>query len=178
MRENEDRIILETERLKLREFTLDDDEFIFKLLNQESWIRNIGCFGIDSLKEAEEYLKNGPIESYQKHGFGLWAIQLKETEEPIGMCGLIKRDWLSSIDIGFALIEKYEGKGFTSEAAQATLHYAENRLNVDSVLAITGNTNEKSIRLLKKMGLRKEKDVQTPNGDTLALFSVCFVLKG
>ena len=99
--------VLETERLILRQFTLDDAEFIFEQLNDPAWIQNIGNRNIRTLDDARAYLRNGPLASYEKNGFGLWLIVLKETGESIGMCGLIRREGLEDVDIGYSLLPDF-----------------------------------------------------------------------
>src|SRR5688572_6108430 len=116
--------IAETERLLITEFTFDDATFIQELVNTPSWIENIGDRNVKSEKDAKRYLENGPLKSYNEHGFGLYKVTLKETNLPIGMCGLIKRDMLEDVDIGFAFLPAYEGKGYGFESSSAVLNFA------------------------------------------------------
>ena len=150
-------IILATERLFLREFNTGDAGFILELLNNPSWIKYIGDKNILDTNDALNYINNGPLKSYQTHGFGLYLVALKATEKPIGMCGLIKRDGLEDVDIGFALMPEYAGNGFAYEIASATLDHAKNKLGIEKVVAITSHDNENSIRLLNKLGLHFKK---------------------
>ena len=162
--------ILKTDRLRLREFTLDDTSFVLKLVNTPSWIEFIGDKNIRTHGVAEEYILNNLQESYEVNGFGLWLMELKGTQTPIGMCGLVNRDTLDDIDIGFALLPEYERKGYTYEAAKATLQYAKDILNIDKVVAITTKANNASIALLEKLGLQFEKELVSKS-ETLLLFS-------
>ena len=114
-------IILATERLFLREFNTGDAGFILELLNNPSWIKYIGDKNIRHVNDAQNYILNGPIKSYQTHGFGLYLVAVKEKEKPIGMCGLIKRDGLENVDIGFALMPEYAGNGY---AFSSYLHFS------------------------------------------------------
>lgn len=150
-------IILATERLFLREFNTGDAGFILELLNNPSWIKYIGDKNILDTNDALNYINNGPLKSYQTHGFGLYLVLLKATEKPIGMCGLIKRDGLEDVDIGFALMPEYAGNGFAYEIASATLDHAKNKLGIEKVVAITSHDNENSIKLLNKLGLYFKK---------------------
>ncbi len=150
-------IILATERLFLREFNTGDAGFILELLNNPSWIKYIGDKNILDTNDALNYINNGPLKSYQTHGFGLYLVALKATEKPIGMCGLIKRDGLEDVDIGFALMPEYAGNGFAYEIASATLDHAKNKLGIEKVVAITSHDNENSIKLLNKLGLYFKK---------------------
>jgi RimJ/RimL family protein N-acetyltransferase len=163
--------ILETERLTLREFSTDDAEFILDLLNTPTWQKFIGDKNVHSIKDAEQYLSNGPIKSYRENGFGLWLVESKDENKPIGMCGLVKREYLDDVDIGFALMPSYEGLGYGFEMASATIMHARNKLQLISVVAITDDKNVSSISLLNKLGLHYEKEVKTSEGDEVLLFS-------
>lgn len=165
------KMILETERLTLREFSATDAKFILLLLNTPTWLKFIGDKNVHNIQEAEDYLTNGPMASYKKNGFGLWLVQLKESGEPIGMCGLIKRDYLDYVDIGFALMPEYEGLGYGFEMAGATMSYSRKILKIEKVVAITDENNEASIKLLNKIGLQFEKIVEAPQADVVALYS-------
>ncbi len=151
--------ILETERLILRQFTLDDAAFILELLNTPTWLRFIGDRGVHSIEDAENYLRNGSLKSYSENGFGFYAVIDKESEKAIGMCGLIKRDNLPDIDIGFAFLPHLLSKGFGYEIASATLDYALNTLKLERVIAIVNPENEKSIGLIKKIGMAFEATI-------------------
>lgn len=147
-------IILETERLVLREFTTEDTPFIIELLNSPGWLEYIGDRNVRTEEEARLYLQNGPLKSYELNGFGLSMVELKDGKIPIGMCGIIKRDNLHGPDIGFALLPAFTGKGYAYEVASATLAYATNQLKLPRVLAIVMPVNKPSIKLLEKIGLK------------------------
>ena len=152
--------ILETERLILRKFTLDDAPFMLELLNSPTWLRFIGDRNVHTLAEAENYLKNGTLKSYAENGFGFYAVIEKSeisNQEPIGLCGLVKRETLPDIDIGFAFLPDLIGKGYGYEAASATLDYALNVLKIKRLVAIVNADNEKSIGLVKKIGMTFER---------------------
>lgn len=147
-------MILQTDNLILREFTLNDTAFIIELLNSEGWIKYIGDRNIKTEEQATAYLINGPLKSYQENGFGLWMVELKESDTAIGMCGLIKRAVLENVDIGFALLPAFSGKGYALEMAQATMNHAFNVLKLNTIDAIVLPTNESSIKLLEKIGMK------------------------
>lgn len=146
--------ILETERLKLRAFTLDDTAFIIELLNSRGWLRFIGDRNVRTIEQAAAYLENGPLKSYAQHGFGLSLVEKKDDGRPIGMCGIIWRSNLEHPDIGFAFLPEFEGQGYAFEMASATLSYATHTLHLPKIAAITLPANSRSIRLLEKIGLR------------------------
>jgi RimJ/RimL family protein N-acetyltransferase len=163
--------VLETERLSLRKLTVDDAEFILALLNEPSFLRYIGDKKVRNLDDARQYILNGPVASYERHGFGLNCVELRESHTPIGMCGLLKREELPDPDIGFALLPDFWNKGFAFEASEAVLRDARESLNLHRILAITSLDNDASISLLERLGFRFEKIVQlSPNGEQLRLF--------
>jgi RimJ/RimL family protein N-acetyltransferase len=158
-------VILETERLVLQELSSEDAEFILTLLNEPSFIRNIGDRGVRDVAGANSYIINGPLASYANHGFGLYLVKLKETGDSIGMCGLIKRPTLDDVDIGYAFLPKYWSKGYAVESARAVKEYAKNVIGLDRLVAIVDPTNEGSIRVLEKIGLTYEKMVRLSEDD-------------
>jgi RimJ/RimL family protein N-acetyltransferase len=149
--------VFETQRLFLRPFTVDDAQFVLTLLNEPSFIRYIGDKQVRNLDDARQYLLNGPIASYERHGFGLCLVELRESRTPVGMCGLLKREELPDPDIGFAFLPDFWNQGFGFEAATAVLHDARERLELEGVLAITSLDNEASIKLLERLGFRFER---------------------
>ena len=164
--------ILETERLRLRQFTLDDAEFIIRLLNSPGWLEFIGDRNVKTEEEAKAYLLNGPMKSYEANGYGLCMVEIKIDNTPIGMCGIINRANLEGQDIGFAFLSEYIGLGYGYEIAAATLNYAMNELKLPRVLAITLPTNKPSIKLLEKIGLEFKKTFSFPDeNEELMLFS-------
>ena len=152
--------ILETERTILREIVADDAAFMLDLLNQPSFIKYIGDRNVRDLRQAREFIEHRLRASYQNFGYGLWTVELRETGELVGICGFVKRDVLPDADIGFAFLPDFEGKGYAFEAAAATLKYGREKLNFGRVLAITSPDNERSGRLLEKIGLRFERTMQ------------------
>ena len=149
--------VLETERLILRHFNLDDAPFVLTLLNEPSFLHYIGDKKVRTLDDARQYIINGPRASYERHGFGLYRVELAGSNTPIGMCGLLKRDELPDPDIGFAFLPDYWNKGFAFEAATAVLTHAREQLKLHRVLAIVNPDNDASIKLLEKLGLRFER---------------------
>jgi RimJ/RimL family protein N-acetyltransferase len=164
--------ILETQRLTLQEFTLEDTAFIIELLNSPGWLRFIGDRNVKTEQQAADYLRNGPLKSYQQNGYGLSMVETKEGKKSIGMCGIIKRDNLENPDIGFAFLPEFTGKGYGYEIASATLNYARNQLHIPTVWAITLPDNMHSIRLLEKIGLTVSHTFSFPDSEEkLLLFS-------
>src|SRR5687767_2197440 len=152
-------IILETDRLILRQFSTEDADFILELVNEPSFIQNIGDRGVRTLDDASAYILRVAVASYEKNGFGLYLVLLKESGESIGMCGLIKRDGLEDVDIGYAFLPKFWSKGYAQEAALAVKDYARDVVRLKRLVAITDPKNQGSIRVLEKIGLSYEKMV-------------------
>ena len=162
--------VLETGRLVLRRLTVEDAPFLLRLLNEPSWLRFIGDRGVRTLDDARKYVLEGPIDMYERLGFGLYAVTLEEDEKaPLGICGLVKRAGLDDVDIGFALLPEFWGKGYAYEAASAVMAYAKEVVGLTRVVAITSLDNESSARLLEKIGLRFERLIRL-NGEEVKLF--------
>lgn len=157
--------ILETERTTLREITADDAEFILDLLNQPSFIKYIGDRNVRTVEQAREYIESRLAASYEKHGYGLWLVELKADGAPVGINGFVKRDSLPDADIGFAFLPQFEKQGLAFETARAVMNYGRENLNFKRVLAITSQNNENSGRLLEKLGFRFEKLIEQPHSE-------------
>jgi len=162
---------LETERLTLRELTTDDAEFSLRLLNEPSFLRFIGDKGVRNLQDARQYILNGPIASYNQNGFGLYLVVLKSTNTSIGMCGLIKRETLTDVDIGFAFLPEFWNKGYALESATAVFSYGKDVLKLPRVVAITNKDNVTSGKLLERLGLHFDRLIDlNGDGDETKLF--------
>jgi RimJ/RimL family protein N-acetyltransferase len=158
--------IIKTERLFLRELSAAEDaEFVLELVNEPAWIRNIGDRGLRTIEAARGYILNGPAKSYEQNGFGLYLVGLKGSGEAIGICGLIKRDSLEDVDIGFAFLERFWSKGYAVESASAVMNHARSELGLKRIAAITIPENRGSINVLEKIGFRFEKMVKMPTDE-------------
>ena len=164
---------IETSRLKLRWLETHDAAFIFDLVNDPMWLRHIGDKNVSDLDDARHYLETGPLAMYQSLGFGLNLVSLIEDNSPIGICGLLKRESLDDVDLGFALLPAYRGRGYAREAAAAVLEHGFRELKANRVVAILKPDNAASKTLLLKLGFSYEKDFQTePNSSKLALYHI------
>jgi len=152
--------ILETDRLVLRELTADDAAFILELVNEPAWLRFIGDKGIKTLDAARNYILKGPVDMYVRLGFGLWLVELKCGSIPIGICGLIKRNSLEDIDLGFAFLQTHWRKGYAYESASATMAYGKKVFDLRRIVAIVAQGNDPSDRLLEKLGFRFERMIR------------------
>jgi RimJ/RimL family protein N-acetyltransferase len=165
--------ILETERLILRRFTLDDTAFLIELLNTEGWTKYIGEKNVKTTGQATSYLENGPLKSYCNHEFGLALVELKADHIPIGMCGLINREYLDHLDVGFAFLPNHTGHGYAFEIVKKTVEYALGELKQEKLFAITLPQNYSSIKLLTKIGFEYSGKVLTPDtNEELNLYSI------
>jgi len=165
-------ISLETERLQLRYYTAADAPFIYELMNSEGWLNYIGDRDIKSIADAETYIKEKYLPSYELNGHGAYIVILKETGIAVGSCGLYKRENLEHPDIGFAFLTEYLGKGYGFEASQGVMKHAKEELGIRTFLGITLPTNIPSIKLLEKLGLKKKGPFFFNDGtEELLLFS-------
>jgi ribosomal-protein-alanine N-acetyltransferase len=164
--------VCESPRLRLRVARPDDAAFMLKLLNQPSWIRGIGDRNVHTLDAAAGYIEARMLEPLRKLGFGMYVVELKATGAAVGLCGLVKRDTLPDPDIGFALLDEHGGQGYAAEAARAVLAHARGPLKLGRLLAITTPANERSARVLEKLGFvfegRKPVGAEQLNVYTLA----------
>jgi RimJ/RimL family protein N-acetyltransferase len=165
--------VLATPRLNLRWLRDDDAPFILELLNEPDFLRNIGDRGVRSLDDARAYVANGPAASYARHGFGLYLVADKGSGDALGICGLIRRESLPDVDVGFAFLARHRGRGYASEAARVVLERERATLGLRRVVAIVNPDNQPSIRVLEKLGLGYERQIQlSPEGETLALYAI------
>lgn len=165
--------ILETDRLIVRRLSSEDAEFILRLLNEPSWLRFIGDKGVRNLEDARKYILKGPVEMYSRLGFGLYLVELKGEGIPVGICGLIKRDSLEDVDIGFAFLPKFWGQGYAYESASAVMAYGKSAFGLTRLAAITSSDNYASAKLLEKLGFNFERMVKlSDDGGEVRLFTI------
>jgi len=159
-------MVLETPRLRLRRLTLSDADagFMLRLVNDPGWLRNIGDRNVRTLDDARRYIGK-TLDMYDRLGFGSWVAELKETGEPIGTCGLVKRDAIDDVEVGYALLPEYRGRGFAIEGARATLAYAWDVLGLPRVAAIVTPANGDSIKVLEAVGLRFVRAITLPGAE-------------
>jgi len=148
---------IETARLSLRRFELDDAPFVVELLNQPSFIQNIGDRGVRNVDDARRYLRDGPMAMYEQHGFGLWRASRRSDGVFVGMCGLLKRDILPDVDVGYAFLPEHWGQGFAFEAANATVEHGARKFGLTRIIGVVSDHNAASIRVLEKLGMRFER---------------------
>jgi [ribosomal protein S5]-alanine N-acetyltransferase len=166
-------MLLATERLAIRRLTLEDAPFLLELLNEPSFLRNIGDRGVRSVVDARRYLEAGPLASYHAHGFGLYRVELGDSGEPIGICGLLRRPQLDDVDLGFALLPRFWGRGYAIEAARRVLRHAWEDVALLRVVAITTPDNRGSIRVLESLGMTFEGTVPwDEDGAELRLYAI------
>jgi RimJ/RimL family protein N-acetyltransferase len=156
--------VVETDRLILRRLCLDDAGFILGLLNEPSFVRYVGDKGVRTLEDARRYILTGPVDSYERHGFGLYLALRKQDRASIGICGLLKRDSLPDVDVGFAFLPAYCSQGYGFESASAVIAHGRRVLGLKRIVAVTAPDNHASMRLLEKLGLRFERMVRLSEG--------------
>ena len=157
--------IIETERLFLRETSGSDAEFIIELFNDPTFIRYVGDRGIRNKDDAISYLNEGPLQSYQDHGFGLYCVVRRDDKALIGMCGLLQREQFESPDIGYNFLPDFRGQGYALEAAAGTVEFAKKVVQGAQLLAIVNADNRPSITLLEKLDFAYTGEVEYPPGE-------------
>ena len=171
--------VLETARLTLRRIANDDAPFIVTLLNDPDFLRYIGDRNVRTIEDAHRYLATGPGAMYERFGHGLWLVTLTSTNEPLGICGLLKRDTLEDVDLGYAFLPQFRSQGYAEEAARGCMAYAGGVLGLRRVVAIVQPDNARSIRLLEKLGFAREKLMRlTEDGHEVALMGAAITSDG
>lgn len=164
-------LAIETRHLKIRWLELDDAAFIYTLVNDPAWIRYIGDKNVSNLEDAKTYIETGPLEMYRNLGFGLNHVSLKQDGTAIGICGLLKRETLDDVELGFALLPESRRQGYTLEAATAILEYGCTKLGMSRIVGILAPDNVASRKLLCKLGFEFENSIQRePNSNKLDLY--------
>lgn len=165
-------VIAETSRLRIRHLLAADAAFICQLLNEPSFIENIADKGVRTELDALHYMAEGPVKSYQQHGYGMFLVESNASRQPLGLCGLLFRDFLQETDIGFAFLPQYWGQGYAYEAAAAVMHFGYSKLNLKRIVGLTSAGNITSVKLLNRLGLRFEKMVlMSPSKEYVQLYS-------
>lgn len=156
-------VIAQTARLVVRKLRTDDAAFVLALLNDPDFLRFIGDRSVRTLADARDYIVKVPMASYERHGFGHYLVELKTTAAPIGLCSLVRREWLEDVDLGFALLPAFRRAGYAFEAASAVLAYARAQLGLRRVVAIASPENAGSVALLRKLGFVFDRTVRPPD---------------
>lgn len=130
------------------------------LLNEPSFVRNIGDRGVRTIADAQSYLTGGPLASYERFGFGLYMVEVRPSGACIGICGLVKRDTLTDVDIGFAFLPRFWSQGYAFESASAVRDHARRDVGLRRLVAIVDPVNDGSIRVLERLGFTFERMVR------------------
>lgn len=164
--------VLETERLILRELVPDDAPFMLELLNDPAYILNIADRGVRDVEGARRYLEERWRASYAEHGFGLWVVVHRETGASTGLCGLVRRDGLDDVDIGYAFLPAFRGRGFALESALGVKAHARDAVGLTRLVAIVTPGNARSIQVLERLGMRFERTLRLPgDASDVALYA-------
>jgi RimJ/RimL family protein N-acetyltransferase len=158
-------VVLETERLVLREAVEADAPFILALLNSPGFLEHIGDRGVRTEGDARGYIVERMIGSYRTHGFGMWVTLERKGGRPVGLAGLVKRDGLDMPDVGYAFVADAWGQGYAQEAAAAVMRHAREALKIGALAAITSPDNYASMAVLKKVGFTFQGMIQLPGVD-------------
>lgn len=162
--------MLTTVRLELRCVALEDAAFFLRLLNEPSWLESIGDRGVRSAADAERYIRDTIQAPYRSLGYGMYLVQLKESGQPIGVCGLVRRDFLPGPDLGFALLPDFVGRGYATEAARAVMGHAQHTLGIARLYALVKRSNQRSVKVLGRLGFRHQGPPAVPQGDAVEVY--------
>jgi len=155
--------LLETDRLLINKITIDDAEFILELMNDKDWIKNIGDKGVRTIEDAQAYIQNRFLKTYTESNCGFYSLNLKKNHQFIGIAGLVDREGLDHIDIGYGMLPQFRGNGYAFEATKAIYDYGYQDLKLEKIVAIVNPDNLSSIKLLSKLGLEFEKMIRLPD---------------
>ena len=155
--------IIETKRLKLIPTTVNDADFIVKLLNTPKWLKYIGDRQVKSMDEAINYITTKIRPQIDKLGYGNYTVIRKSDHVKVGTCGLYDREGLSGVDIGFAFLPEFEKQGYAYESSKKLLDVGFSDFGIKSVNAITLPGNKASQKLLEKLGLQFKEMVKLPH---------------
>ena len=158
-------MITETPRLRIRELTIGDVEFILGLVNEPSFLENIGDKGVRNLEDARQFILAGPWANHRERGYGQFLVELKDGGDPIGVCGLLYREALDVSDIGCAFLPQYWRRGYAFEAACAVMEYGHAILGIEKIVGLTSEENVASIKALEKLGMSFKKMVKMSDDD-------------
>jgi RimJ/RimL family protein N-acetyltransferase len=170
--------LIETERLVLRELTESDAEFYFAILTDPDFKRFIADRGIRDANDALVNLRDRVLASYDAHGFGMWLVSRRVDGRPVGMAGLVKREFLNDVDLGYAFLPEGRGSGFATESAAAVMGYALERFGLQRLAAIVAPDNLASIRVLDRLGFRHTGQVRFPDGGDVCEHFLCELVSG
>ncbi len=160
----------ESERLFIRPTLEQDAELIYKLMNTPKFIKYVGDRKLNSIEDAEKYIKDKMIPQLNTHGYSNYSLITKSDGTKVGTCGLYDRDGIDGIDIGFGLLTQYEGLGYAYEAASRLMKAAIEEFEIEEIKAITSKENTSSQQLLEKLGLEIAGTTTLPNDNEELLF--------
>jgi [ribosomal protein S5]-alanine N-acetyltransferase len=148
---------IDTGRLLLRHFTLDDVEAMYLMSSIPEVIRHVGNTPLTSLEEARAALEKGPLHDYAVYGFGRFACVWKETGEVIGFSGLKYLPDFDAVELGYRFLPQYWGKGLATESGQASIEYARNDRGLKRLIGLVHPDNHGSANVMKKLGFAFER---------------------
>ncbi|MEZ5456028.1 MAG: GNAT family N-acetyltransferase [Lysobacteraceae bacterium] len=164
--------VLDTARLRVRHFTVEDAAWVLRLLNEPDFITNIGDRNVRTVEEAQTFLQQGPMLAYARDGFGMFAVELPSSGGCVGMCGLLKREFTGEVDVGYAYFPEYSGMGYATEAAAAVIAWGRSACGLDRIVGFVSPHNTASIKVLQKLGMQYEKHAPIADGaEPILLYS-------
>lgn len=163
----------ESTRLLLRPTSMDDAAFVLQLFNSPKWLKYIGDRNIRSVTDASDYIRDRMLPQFEKLGYSSFTVQRKSDLAKMGTCGLYDREGVDGIDIGFAFLPQYEGRGYAFEAAELLKEMAFSRFGLNEIKAITTRYNFASQKLLEKLGMSQSGTLTLPgDNEELLIYSI------
>tara|TARA_B100000700_G_scaffold268067_1_gene308475 strand:- start:2426 stop:2974 length:549 start_codon:yes stop_codon:yes gene_type:complete len=166
-----------TERLVVRPLKRSDAEFILTLLNEPEFIKQIADKQVRNRGDALNYIETGPQTQYRRHGLGLMLVERAQDNKPIGLLGLLQRDFLDCPDIGYALSAAYTGQGYAIEAARSLMQRVAQHTELERLAAICNPTNRASLSLLDKLGFVEQGIIELPDDGQPVVLLETFVVR-
>lgn len=163
--------VTETERLILRQFTPEDAEDNYRIYSDAANMKFMGR-APDSVEFEHKHIYKHIANYYEKRGFGLWAVVLKENNQLIGRCGFLYQmvEGAPEIEIGYLIDNAFCGKGLATEAARETLRYGFEKYEFPRIVAFINPENTVSVKVAEKIGMRYDRDVEYKEFGTVALY--------
>ncbi|MBT8186779.1 MAG: GNAT family N-acetyltransferase [Croceitalea sp.] len=163
----------ETDRLILKPTDVEDAAFLIELFNSPKWLQFIGDRNVKTLESAKNYIRIKITSQFDRLGFATYTLIRKSDYTKVGTIGLYDREGLEGIDIGFALLPLFEGKGYAYEAAKILKYMAFNEFNLHQLKAITMKENFSAQKLLERLHMSFKGTIVLPNSyEQLMLYSL------
>jgi RimJ/RimL family protein N-acetyltransferase len=166
--------LFETPRLRLSPVTEDDAGLLLDVWNDPTFIHYVSDRGIRTLEQARAAIREGPVNLFATYGYGPYRVERKSDDQPIGICGFFRRDFLDDPDLGYAILPSFRGEGYASEAARQVLVIAGVAFGLRRLKALIAPSNAASIHVIEKLGFRFERHGRIDADDDTLVYNFEF----